>query len=106
MTAIQELLFPAAPPIRRGLAPERDQRPGRRDGLPRNAPTSSRCPGPGCRIWVPMPRLACAAHWSSLPASLRRQLDATYRRDPRRHLDLFREAVRLLHVNALREDPR
>jgi hypothetical protein len=64
------------------------------------------CPAPGCRIFVPARRLACSDHWFSLPAELRDGINATYRRDVRRHLELYREAVRLLHLNAQREDPR
>jgi hypothetical protein len=108
MRDAQELaLFelPAAPVVRRGLAPE-PHRPPRRGGLPRNAPTMNACPAPGCRIWVPVRRLACSAHWFSLPAQLRKGINDTYRRDVRRHLALYREAIRLLHLNAQREDPR
>ena len=64
------------------------------------------CPSPGCRIYVPAKRLACSDHWFSLPAELRKGINDTYRRDTQRHLQLYREAVRLLIQNATREAHR
>lgn len=107
MSARDLALFdlPAAPVVRRGLAPERDARP-RRGGVPKDAPRMNGCPSPGCRIYVPRQRLACSDHWFSLPADLRKAINDTYRRDTQRHLQLYREAVRLLIQNATREDLR
>lgn len=96
--------LPTEPKVRRGLAPERDRPARRRGGLPKDAPTKNACPSPGCRIWVPARRLACSDHWFSLPSELRTAINDTYRRDVRRHLELYREAIRLLHLNAQRED--
>lgn len=60
------------------------------------APRRHRCPAPHCRIWVPLHRLACSDHWFALPASLRRELDRTYRQDRRGHLKAMTEAFHLL----------
>jgi hypothetical protein len=100
--------LPPAPVVRRGLAPERHAQVARkkRGGLPKDAPRMNGCPAPGCRIFVPRRRLACSDHWFTLPPELRQAINDTYRRDVRKHLELYREAVRLLHLNATREDPR
>lgn len=97
--------LPVPPRIRRGLAPERHQvrKPKQRGGLPKDAPTKNACPSPGCPVWIPARFLACSTHWQTLPRQLRRDLDATYRKDVRRHLELFRQAVRLLGAHTLRE---
>lgn len=50
-----------------------------------------------------MHRLACSDHWHELPEQLRSDINATYRRDTGRHLELYREAVRLLIANATRK---
>jgi hypothetical protein len=68
-------------------------------------PTSHRCPALGCGIYVPMRRVACSDHWFSLPQELRDGINATYGRDLRRHLELYREAIRLL-TTSTREDHR
>jgi hypothetical protein len=65
--------------------------------------SSHRCPAPGCRIYVPMHLLACKTHWFTLPERLRRELNRTFRRDDRAHLQHFREAIRLLAALPLPE---
>jgi len=68
-------------------------------------PTHHPCPAPGCSFHVPMKRLACSAYWHALPADLRAAINDTYRRDRRRHLELYREAVRLLHTITREDHP-
>lgn len=103
--SVQTSLFDEAMPtasdsVRRILAMARAR--AARKGPPQ--PTHHRCPSPGCTMRIPMRRLACSDHWFGLPEDLRSAINVTPRRDRRRQLALFREAVRLLHLNA-REDP-
>jgi hypothetical protein len=89
----------AGPSVRQILAAAR----ARRTGPP--APSHHRCPSPGCNIHVPMRRLACSDHWFALPAELRDAINSTPRRDRRRQLELYREAVRLLHSYGREDHP-
>ena len=75
-------------------------------GAPQRGPTSHRCPAPGCPIYVPIRRLACSDHWHSLPEQLRTDINRTSRRDRRRQIELYREAVRHLGMSTSREDHR
>jgi hypothetical protein len=43
--------------------------------------TSHACPGPSCTRRVPRHQFACPHDWGRLPAELRREINATYRRD-------------------------
>lgn len=51
-------------------------------------------PCPGCGdVPVPRHRLSCHPCWFRLPAALRAEINAAYRRDPDRHMDAVAEAV-------------
>lgn len=64
------------------------------------------CPGTGCRIYLPVERLACGSHWHALPVELRDELVRTLRRDRRRHLTAYLQAISLLKAMPAAVTPR
>lgn len=57
-----------------------------------------RCPG-GCGRVVPRHQLSCRDDWFRLPAELRRSINAAYRRDRGRHLELVGDALAWYRAN-------
>lgn len=65
---------------------------------------TSRCPS--CRaVEVPRHRFACRPCWFRLPADLRREITANYRRNPAVHLQAIRDGLRWYRDNPMVTPP-